>query len=470
MKAAASSVTLNQSLSGGEYLAGSLGPSVAAFGFRKINPDYGGYALRVRRSTDNALLDVGFDRYGGFDVDAYLAFIGSANGFCVTLYDQSGGGRDVVQSTAASQPQIVFQDGECVLLCTGGDFLQNASFVGSLGGTFTLHISWKAPVTAPSGFLSQMGGIDWDAGQNFLSPWWTTIQHGAFYSNSVATTSQAGWEDGKWRQMTLKYEGGNASLFEFGVLTQEPIARVQPSWARLTIGKNDFGSGDFYFNELVLWPRSINPPSIYEIYKKNHVSLLATNSERLNVFLGDSNTTTLFCGLGRTWSKVASDAAGLNRWHTICQGGWTTQNLIDRRAEWTKYVRGVKRGPATLIIFLGTNDFVVDGLSASATFSRLKSLCQIAKSSGFNRTVLVTPLPRFLSGSANNLSFEPRRQELSNSMLADRSGDFDLVIDVRNLSIGVDGNQDTTTNYVADNVHLNATGQAILGNYVASFL
>lgn len=469
MTALSSSVVLDQSASGGEYL-GTLGATAASFGFRKINPEYGGYSMRVRRSTDNALLDVGFDRYGGFDVDTYRAFIGSANGFCAILFDQSGGGRDVIQATTGSQPQIVLQDGEYTLFCSGGDFLQNASFVGNLGGTFTLHISWKAPATVPSGFISQQGGIDWAAGQNFFSPWWTTVQHGAFYSNAVATTSQAGWEDGKWRQMTLKYEGGNVSIYEFGILTQEPVARVEPSWSRLTIGKNDFGNGDFYFNELVLWPKSVSPQSIYDVYKKNHVSILANNPEKLFVFLGDSNTTTLYAGLGKSWAKIAGDASGISRWHTVCQGGWTIQNLLDRKAEWSKYPKNVKRGLSTLVVFLGTNDFAVDGISADAALAKLKELCRYGKENGFNKTVAITPPPRFQSGSGNNITFEAKRQDLSNAMVADRSGDFDVVLDMRTLAIGVNGNQDTTTNYVADYVHLNATGQAILGNAVALLL
>lgn len=470
MKNQASSHTLNQTFYGSEPIVDVLGSAAAAYSFNRVRQNYAGPAIRVRRSSDSAIRDIGFDIYGDFNSADYLSFIGLSSGFCVAMYDQSGGERDLVNLTALDQPQIVFIDGVYCLRPTGGDFLQNSSFVGSLGGSFTMHISWRAPGNPPSGFLSQVPAIDWAAGQNFFSPWWTTVQHGAFYSNAVATTSQAAWEDGQWRQMSLCYSGGNVSLYEYGTQIMEPIARVEPSWSRLTVGKNDFGNGDFYFNELILWRGSKEPQAIFKNYKKHYPSLLPEQTDKLFVFLGDSNTTTLYGGLGRTWTKIAGDASNIRRWFTVCQGGWTIQNVFDRRNNWTWYTSNVKKSSATLVVFLGTNDFAVDNISSAEALVKLKNLCRHAKNNGFTRTVVITPLPRFQSGTGTNITFEAKRQELSNAMVSDTSGDFDSVLDVRGLSIGVNGNQDTTTNYVADYIHLNATGQAILGNAVAGFL
>jgi hypothetical protein len=78
-----------------------------AFSTRKLRTAYAGSALRVRRSSDNAELDIGFLANGDLNTTALLAHTGAGNGFVVTWYDQSGNGNDVTQATALAQPQIV---------------------------------------------------------------------------------------------------------------------------------------------------------------------------------------------------------------------------------------------------------------------------------------------------------------------------------------------------------------------------
>jgi hypothetical protein len=72
---------------------------------RKLRTAYGGYAFRVRRD-DSAEQDIGFA--GDYvDTAALLTFCGAGSGYVVTLYDQSGNGRDVTQATTTAQPRIV---------------------------------------------------------------------------------------------------------------------------------------------------------------------------------------------------------------------------------------------------------------------------------------------------------------------------------------------------------------------------
>jgi hypothetical protein len=83
--------------------------AAAAYSLRKLRAAYTGNAIRVRR-TDLAESDIGFTAAGDLDTTALLAFTGTGalnNGFVTTWYDQSGNGRDVIQTTAVSQPQIV---------------------------------------------------------------------------------------------------------------------------------------------------------------------------------------------------------------------------------------------------------------------------------------------------------------------------------------------------------------------------
>lgn len=80
--------------------------SDACFSVRKSNSSYAGNCMKVRRSSDNALLDIGFS---GNDLDtaSLLSFIGAGSGFVHTWFDQSGNTRNLVQTTNASQPSIV---------------------------------------------------------------------------------------------------------------------------------------------------------------------------------------------------------------------------------------------------------------------------------------------------------------------------------------------------------------------------
>lgn len=80
--------------------------AAAAYSVRLLRAAYSGSAIRVRRASDNAEQDIGFSN-GNLDTTALTSFCGAGNGFVTTWYDQSGNARDVIQTTAANQPQIV---------------------------------------------------------------------------------------------------------------------------------------------------------------------------------------------------------------------------------------------------------------------------------------------------------------------------------------------------------------------------
>jgi hypothetical protein len=81
--------------------------SAAAYSLRKLRSAYTGPAIRVRRSSDNAELNIGFTVSGNLDTGTLVAHVGSGSGFVTTWYDQSGNGRNATQTTLVNQPQIV---------------------------------------------------------------------------------------------------------------------------------------------------------------------------------------------------------------------------------------------------------------------------------------------------------------------------------------------------------------------------
>jgi len=93
--------------------------AAAAYSLRKLRTAYTGSAIRVRRSSDNTESDIGFTALGNLDTTALTTFCSGTDGFVTTWYDQSGNGRNGVQTTAANQPKIVSSGSVLTLTGTG---------------------------------------------------------------------------------------------------------------------------------------------------------------------------------------------------------------------------------------------------------------------------------------------------------------------------------------------------------------
>jgi hypothetical protein len=74
-----------------------------AYSVRKLRSTYTGAALRVRRASDNAEMDIGFTVNGDFNASAYTTFIASTTGFVTVWYDQTGGLNHLRQTTTTNQ-------------------------------------------------------------------------------------------------------------------------------------------------------------------------------------------------------------------------------------------------------------------------------------------------------------------------------------------------------------------------------
>ncbi|AWX82086.1 hypothetical protein DQB71_17085 [Klebsiella pneumoniae subsp. pneumoniae] len=78
-----------------------------AISLRRVSPGYSGPAIRVRRSSDSAETDIGFDANGNLDTATMLSFSGSASLYVSVWYDQSGNGLHATRSTLDGQGRIV---------------------------------------------------------------------------------------------------------------------------------------------------------------------------------------------------------------------------------------------------------------------------------------------------------------------------------------------------------------------------
>ncbi len=80
--------------------------AAAAFGLRKLRSAYLGPCIRVQRSSDNALVDIGF-KGDSIDLQALQDFVGEYDGRVRTWYDQSGNGNNAEQTGTSQRPNII---------------------------------------------------------------------------------------------------------------------------------------------------------------------------------------------------------------------------------------------------------------------------------------------------------------------------------------------------------------------------
>ena len=100
---------------GFEGLLDTYSGAAAAYSVRLLSSTYTGALVRIRRSSDNAEKDFYPDSNNELSLSSedgagtsLSSWIGANNGFVATWYDQSGNsGRDAIQASAASQPQII---------------------------------------------------------------------------------------------------------------------------------------------------------------------------------------------------------------------------------------------------------------------------------------------------------------------------------------------------------------------------
>jgi surface protein len=148
--------TYNWSISdGGENLFLNQFPNASlGLSLDKLNKNYTSSAIKVRRSSDNTELDIGFVN-NELDTASLLDFVGSGDGFVSIWYGQSFNGFNAFQTLAANQPKIVsngsliLDNGNPAIEFDGNSFLS----VGSIGDFNFLHDGTESTVISVLKFI-----------------------------------------------------------------------------------------------------------------------------------------------------------------------------------------------------------------------------------------------------------------------------------------------------------------------------
>lgn len=169
------------------YLLDQYSGAAAAYSLRKLDCDYSGYAVRVRRSSDNTEQDIGFTATGDFDTSSLKSFVSSNSGYVVTWYDQSGNTRNFTQSTAGSQPLIIdngviFRDAGSIYISTATGKTMSSSF--TLNQPYSIYIACTIP-DAVSGWRHIFDGSNGSDGVPGIMYQSSITQQSLIYAGAV---------------------------------------------------------------------------------------------------------------------------------------------------------------------------------------------------------------------------------------------------------------------------------------------
>jgi hypothetical protein len=148
--------------------------AVAAYSLRALNSAYTGPAIEARRSSDDAVQDIGFLYDGSLDTESLLTFADGGDVFVAKWYDQSGGGYDSLQPFAAQQPQIVdlgsvvTLNGKPTILSSVGKAMYTASNSVPVVGDLGERSSFSVLNSSSSGLQVAISYVD--GGTNLFFP------------------------------------------------------------------------------------------------------------------------------------------------------------------------------------------------------------------------------------------------------------------------------------------------------------
>jgi hypothetical protein len=208
--------------------------AAVAYSVRKLDKDYTGSCMRIRRSSDEATQDIGFDSNGDLDTAAIASFVGDAYGYVTAWYDQSGNGNNATQSTANNQPMIYDRVAAAVFTENGKPIIKNTPVTSQQRnaldissqsfttdnwafGVCLVDQSFSNWIQGPGGgdyvLLAQSGnGSSAHSGVSSVTLYkdgssWSATTRGNVYTDLINNQSVvvANWSSNSWTSFSLGY-------------------------------------------------------------------------------------------------------------------------------------------------------------------------------------------------------------------------------------------------------------------------
>ena len=244
-------------------LLNEYGGAAAAYSLRQLDTDYTGSAVRVRRASDNAEQDIGFDANGDLDTTSLATFCSGTDGFVKVWYDQAGA-NDATQTTTGNQPQIC--TARTNLLLQSNTFsttwaTNNASVTSGQSGYDGTSDAWLFERSAAYGSIYQ------------------TLSSGGVLSYSVYAKA------GSYDFLALLFRNTlNQYRSAYFNLSNGTLGSVGPTIIEHTI--EDIGSG--WYRCHIVFDESINEVRIYPSEVNNGIG----NSGTGNIYIQDAQLET----------------------------------------------------------------------------------------------------------------------------------------------------------------------------------
>jgi hypothetical protein len=217
-------------------------------GLRKLRSAYTGKAIRLRRSSDNAEQDFGFV---GTELDtaAIRTFLGGAQGFCTTMYDQSGAGGDVTQSDPSRQPlYVVYGLNGKPVLRFDGNAIQNLYNSVYYPAPFTAIYTARQNGPNRQRMLTSSSG-------NWLMGWWNGSNNQEYFEGWVTLSPGNSPSDSNPYIYSGTSDGNsNSELYQNGVFQYNGSGGLSgPSGIALGAWNNTGEASDGDFTEVFVF-------------------------------------------------------------------------------------------------------------------------------------------------------------------------------------------------------------------------
>lgn len=226
------------------------GTPVRAYGLRKLRTNYGGWAIYVRRSSDNAYANIGFTSSGDLDTATLLSFAGGSSVYVYGMYDQGGSSSWIAQGINANQPRIVnagvlettsggrpamrFLSASSTYLASNSSDLPTGAAPRTVNAVYSFNdavtdsaiLGWGAPTNGNQSILYRFSASD-----PYVSGWTQDIGSGYAYDTALKTS-------------TFTYDGTTLATFKNAVAGASAAAAWNTTSSNLYMGKAT-GSYDY---------------------------------------------------------------------------------------------------------------------------------------------------------------------------------------------------------------------------------
>ncbi len=376
--------------------------------------------------------------------------------------DKSGLEHDLMQETVGNRPQYIKDSGKMVV--KGGQML--AKGVVTTISEMTIYALVKV---APG--YSPIIAFRSDNKTEFCAAGWTIGARPTLFTSTGFTDGNSEIEDSQWHLLTFVRKGSERLFYLDGVLVGRKTGKDIPSEITdfLLFAYSTAGFFNGSLAELIIYNTAHSEKQseqVQDYFLKKWSPLFPDTKSDLMTFVGNSITTGMYCGNGKTWTaQTAAKIPGLSHWYNISKGGITTQGLTDLAATSIDPLLKRSTGRSVLVFWEGTNELVVNKATALAANEAIKQFCLARRKAGWKKIVVITVLPRDAGGD-----FESRRVAL-NQILRDHYTEYaDVLVDLSvNTDIGL-VDCEKKREFYPDGVHTNAKANGIIAEIVSSKL